>query len=244
MNLTELRHDARVRGRRRLGERIASVDIEVISRAYRSSIEQAPHRRDRGKKYLVPAHDGGGDHGDRSREKVAAKAMFNGQALADVAEGFELIDYEVPLRARRGDAGIGEIDLLGLAREARRLWVVEVKVEGNAESPLEALIQALSYAAIVEGNRAPFAAEVATETGIDIIWPPAIAVVADKGYWTSLARSRGVGPWTEAMQTLVRRIRDALAIDVRFVDVGDLSWTVDAEGRARLAHPPEIRPVF
>jgi hypothetical protein len=51
--------------------------------------------------------------------------------------------------SRKADKEIGEIDLLGLDI-ADRLWVVELKVAPNTDTPLKALYQGLRYSAIVD----------------------------------------------------------------------------------------------
>ena len=240
--LTDLRHDPRIRGRRRLGENIARIDIDELVAAYRASVETAPHRHDRDKRYLVDGHDGRGGASERSREKVAAKAIFNDRSLVD-ALGLQVIDYEVPLRSRQSDAGIGEIDLLGLETAMGRPWLIELKVVGNNETPLEALIQALSYAAIFEANADAIIGEIAERARVGVVLPPVICILGDDGYWGTFSSS-GVGPWREQLAALAAQVRGALGIDVKFMSLGEMSWTVDADDRARLVRRHEIRNIL
>jgi hypothetical protein len=77
--------------------------------------------------------------------------------------------------SRKADKEIGEIDLLGLDI-ADRLWVVELKVAPNTDTPLKALYQGLRYSAIVDANRQAMSAEVLVRKGASPIWPGVIAI--------------------------------------------------------------------
>ena len=47
---------------------------------------------------------------------------------------FRLLDYEFPLKARRCDQGIGEVDLLGITKQGRLMVVELKKVKGNDDN--------------------------------------------------------------------------------------------------------------
>ena len=70
------------------------------------------------------------------------------------------LDYQVPLKAKRADYGIGKVDLLGVT-DRGRLIVVELKYprSGRGDSPAQALMAGLRYAAIVEANLEPLRAK-------------------------------------------------------------------------------------
>ena len=80
----------------------------------------------------------------------------------------ELLDYQVPLKARRSDAGVGKIDIFGLNDSAIPV-VIELKVlgKGTPDTPLRALLEGLAYAAIVEANESAFRSEISGITATD-----------------------------------------------------------------------------
>jgi hypothetical protein len=74
----------------------------------------------------------------------------------------DLLDYQVPLKARQADRGIGNIDLLGVTASGR-IAVVELKVTSSSskgDNPLRALLESLAYCAIVEANAPDISSEI------------------------------------------------------------------------------------
>ena len=96
------------------------------------------------------------------------------------------LDYQVPLKAKQADCGIGKIDLLGVT-DRGRLIVVELKYprSGRGDSPQHALMEGLRYAAIVEANLEPLASEAGKRFGVkvDDKMPPIVQVLGPGSWW-------------------------------------------------------------
>jgi len=89
----------------------------------------------------------------------------------------------MPLKAVRGDEGVGKVDLLGLCDDGV-LAVIELKLASSREDRRIALLEGLVYAAIVEANIAKIAAEVAARVGSDVkAIRPKLFIVAPTPYW-------------------------------------------------------------
>ena len=87
-------------------------------------------------------------------------ALFNaGSLVLPDASKIRMIDYQTPLKARRGDR-TGKIDGAGLLPD-KSLCLMELKApkKGYGDSPLRALLESIAYAAVVEENHAQFVEE-------------------------------------------------------------------------------------
>ena len=165
--------------------RTAFLNLGELTSAYYQTTVRAPQRALRPDPYLMPTHDGRGGTNIKSREKVAAKPIFDhGRPLA-IGDESVVVDYEVPLAARQADDGVGDIDLLGVGPTLGRPWIIELKVGSNTEPPYSALLQALRYSAMLDANRRQISVEVKTRTRVDLAWPAVLAVAADQEYWLS-----------------------------------------------------------
>jgi hypothetical protein len=157
-----------------------------------------------------------------------------------------IVDYQFPLKARQGDSGVGKVDLIAVD-SAQTLVVTELKVGGGtrADTPLRALLEALSYAAVVEANAGDIAQELAA-LGIPIrAARPAISVMAPAGYWEHFERNRACGDWTKAMRGLAQRVREAVGIETSFLRIGDCSWECGLGGaKPRLTSAPRWEEAF
>lgn len=221
-----------------LAETIAELNPTEIVDAYHRSITRAPQRPLVGKPFLG-SHDGAGGAAPSSREKVAAKAIFNsGAPLLVGSNAVSIVDYEVPLRARQADREIGEIDLLGLDA-AHRPWEIELKVAPNTDTPLKALYQGLRYSAILDANRKAISNEVLACRGASPAWPGVIAVAADSAYWAQWDHPKA-GNWLSALKRLADRVTSELGMPVVLLDLGTVGTEV-ADGSARLTTSLEIR---
>lgn len=75
-------------------------------------------------------------------EKVEAKALFN--TIKGKGYPFEIIDYEVPLRATSEDSDIGEIDLVG--KRDKKAYLLELKkFDGPNGALLHMILQSYTY---------------------------------------------------------------------------------------------------
>jgi hypothetical protein len=110
-----------------------------------------------------------------------------------------------PLKARRNDAGLGKLDLLGVT-----------------ETPA-ALMEALRYAAIVEANHAIIAneAKAAFKVNVSDNLPPAILLLGTSAWWQSWLELKSAGPWAAKFGCLVRDIERETGIPVRCLAIAD-----------------------
>ena len=164
-------------------------DIGDLRREYLSLRENAPSRTWRGKRYFV-GHDGvpSARGYTNRREEHSAIALVNLQQDWEHPFGgkFRFLDYQVPLKARQSDGGIGKIDIVGVNDEGR-LILVELKVESKhsarGDSPLSALLQGLRYAAIVEANLKAIAYE-AKNFDVEVQeTAPIVQILATEEWW-------------------------------------------------------------
>ena len=109
------------------------------------------------------------------------------------------LDYQFPLKAEQANAGVGKVDLLGVT-ESGRLVVSELKVppvgKGRGKGPMDALMQALGYAAIVEANSTTIGEEAMDVFGVPSISeePPMLQILAPKDWWRRLVSDGGLDP--------------------------------------------------
>ncbi len=222
-----------------LAHNIEDLDTAEIVDAYYRSIARAPQRPLENKPFLG-SHDGKGGAAASSREKVAAKAIYNsGQPLLVPGGNITVLDYEVPLRARQADKKIGEVDLLGLD-SSHRPWVIELKIAPNTDTPLKALYQGLRYSAILDANRRAINTEIRSRHDVpDLTWPGVIAVAADSAYWQQWGHPKA-GDWLPALRDLAHQITAEIGIDVVLVDLGAVQTDVIDEA-AQLQRSLDIR---
>ena len=181
-----------------------------------------------GKRYFVGHTGVTSSSGATNRlEEHLAVALANEKRLEIAGERtIRILDYQVPLKAAQSDKGIGKIDLMGCGPDGR-LEVIELKVGRSAgtmgETPLRALLEGLAYAAIVHANEITFTEEVAGVFGLAVrADPPAVTVAAPTPFWQRWNQHRSAERWVPAIGRLIREIRNALHLDVSFVDLGDV----------------------
>jgi hypothetical protein len=173
-----------------LADDIANMDVALYLDGYRDLIAQAPARPSN-RPYL------GGRTGfpnakgvTNRREEHFAIAMVNGQQGFKLPDGtaLELLDYQVPLKARRADREIGKIDMFGLTEHGRPV-VVELKVighsDGSSDPPPVALLEGLRYAAIIEANLERIAHELRTKFGREMrTEKPDVVILGEAEWWS------------------------------------------------------------
>lgn len=149
----------------RFAHACTEIDVEDVMDAYNALVATAPRRHDQKRVYFV-GHGGvptSGSHTNRIEEHLAI-ALVNDHPEWTIPDGYrvDLLDYQVPLKALRSDPGIGKIDIFGLSSGDLPV-IVELKVlgKGRADTPLRALLEALSYGAIVGANAAVIGSEIA-----------------------------------------------------------------------------------
>lgn len=203
-----------------LDEDIAQMDASSYSAAYQCLMDQAP-KRENNRPYL------GGRTGYPStigktnrREEHFAIAMVNAQQCWNLPDGtqFELLDYQVPLKATRADRKIGKIDMFGLTEHGRAV-LVELKVIGHSGGPSDpppvALLEGLRYSSIVEANLERFADEVLETFGRKMVLEkPDIVILGEAEWWT---RWLPEGAYTKkVLEDSVSKISKALDLGIIF----------------------------
>tara|TARA_R110002110_G_scaffold179492_1_gene384960 strand:+ start:304 stop:2034 length:1731 start_codon:yes stop_codon:yes gene_type:complete len=206
-----------------LSQDIAQIDIASYFQAYQDLKRLAP-KRAHGRPYLggrfgYPSTEGKTNR----REEHFAIALVNAQQVWCLPDGtkFELLDYQVPLKATRADRKIGKIDIFGLTEHGRAV-LVELKVIGHSGGPSDpppvALLEGLRYASIVEANLHRIAEEVRDTYGREMLLErPDIMVLGEADWW-----SRWLHAGTEAKTALEEKtgeISQAIGINIVFASV-------------------------
>ena len=254
---------------RGLAAEISKIDREVLCTEYENLRCSAPQRWSRGKRYFG-RHDGrlsnsGGSNRFEEHLAIALWCMWRRPGASSV----RLLDYQVPLKAQQSDEGIGKVDLLAVAGGGR-LKVIELKVKpeketARGESPMDALMEGLRYAALVDANREAIAQEARDRFDEEISeGPPIVQILAPKAWWRGwleLAGStrRAAGRWEREFVRLTQDIEERLGIVVECMaldDVQPADIDYGADGRrprvnralalypVRLGRTPAIGPAL
>ena len=147
---------------------------------------------------------------------------------------FQFLDYQFPLKDARANPGVGKIDLLGVTN-CGRLLVSELKVArstGRGESPMDALMQGLRYAAIVDRNSDAIAHEamIAHGTSVDSNQRPVVQILAPKNWWRGWLQLEGstrrkAGQWEREFAALTEDVEKRLGIAVECMAMDDIQKT-------------------
>ena len=182
------------------------------------------------------------------------RALFGAERRPGPDGGrFGLLDYQFPLKARRGDREVGKVDLLA-ATDKGRLVVVELKVASRTEgargdTPLDALMQAIRYAAIVEANLAGIAAEAKARFGIEITARrPVAQVLAPIAWWLGWfdlksSTRRAAGNWEAELARFAADVRSRLELPVEFAALDDIADFGPDPRQPRLSAAPALYAV-
>ena len=212
------------------------LDVTVVFDGYAELLQNAPRRHERGKSYLGgrTGVTGSGSYSDR-REEHLAVALYNasrGQVPFALPDGRTLafLDYQTPLKARRDDSGIGKVDLFG-AIDGTLPCVVELKVAGSkgalADTPLRALLEGLTYCAIVEANGEEIAREALDLFGCRFeTRRPALVVAAPEDYWLGYFKHPRSGDWLPVLDILMHNLCAALDLEIHLVALADAGFTM------------------
>jgi hypothetical protein len=138
-------------------------------------------------------------------EEHLAKALYElGElTLQDGATKLRLLDYQVPLKSVQSDEGVGKIDLVGVIDQS--LALVELKTKDSKDHPGNALLEVLSYGAIVgmKDNFENFKNEYGkTELRIEIQH----IILAPREYWDRWRNRKGV---YEKFRPICEQLRNA-----------------------------------
>lgn len=208
----------RVRG---LADEIARLSLDSLVEAYRHDCVVAPRRPESGKRYLVETHDGrprSGAFTNRNEEHLAL-ALWNdcaqgaGLFLQPTGLRLHLVDYQVPLKAAQSDR-VGKLDLLGLLDDGT-LCLVELEAPGErGDSPLLALLEALSYAAVVEANRNALDAELREKFPEATGDTPVVLLLGPEAWWRAWQRCAPAGEWIPRLARVCDELSRRLGLKI------------------------------
>lgn len=192
---------------------IQELDVADLVQKYKSLLEIAPRRHERGKEYFV-GHElflGGKKKSNRKEEHLAG-ALFNEcqngkRFLLPDKRKLKFIDYQFPLKARQNDKGFGKVDLIGVINDEIPC-VIELKVDqkggGKADTPLRALLEGLAYCALVESNKKEIWKEAQEKFGFEFKGPrPHLMILAPVGYWSYFFNTSSAGDWFAPLLQLI-----------------------------------------
>jgi hypothetical protein len=202
---------------------IATMEVGAFCQAYMELSKAAPIRP-LARPYFVGHTGYPSTIGETNRrEEHFAIALVNaGQSwLLPDGTSFDLLDYQVPLKAAQKDYGIGKIDLFGLT-ESGRAVVIELKVIGYSGGPSDpppvALLEGLRYASIVEANLDRFASEINKTFGRRMVpEKPIILVLGEADWWPRWLASDG--KIKRALEQKANNIANALDLQIVFGSV-------------------------
>jgi hypothetical protein len=204
-----------------------SLDAVTIRDEYRSRVESAPTRT---QPYIVD-HDISGRTSESTRlEELLAHRMFLEQTALLIAgwPPVRIVDFQTPLKAKQSDP-YGKVDLLGVGDE---LTLIELKVlrgERDADTPLNALLEAVGYCAVVEANRIQIVDELRDRGYTVSSGGLAALVLAPEDCWARWDRTRTKPPWRDALNKAADVVTEATGLRVGFgsFDVSQVGATLD-----------------
>lgn len=154
---------------------------------------------------------------DRRSEELLAHRWWSHKTRLEFGDGkrIQLVDFQFPLKARRAHKKIGKVDLLGVSDG---LVCVELKVlrrDGSADNPLAAILEVLSYCAIVSANSSQILTELQTR-GINVPRTSTVAgmVLGSTDYWNRWDRSPTCAGWRAAIRHALESIVESTGVVV------------------------------
>jgi hypothetical protein len=217
------------------------LNLDELIDSYQQLKNAAPRRHSRNLEYFV-GHTGvtsSGTYSNRREEHLAVALWNQCQAsgplqLARMGE-LLLLDYQIPLKARRGDKGIGKVDLFGVAGNSKPC-VIELKIhsanQGMADTPLRAFLEALAYCAIVEANMTDIAQEAFDKFGYEFTQGrPALVVMATEEYWSAYMNHQRTGDWWPVLRRLADSLEKSFGLESYFIALRDADFSMGLEGQ-------------
>jgi hypothetical protein len=244
-SLVALYNNARVNHINGLAHAIATLETRDLLAGYLALRDTGPRRHHQGKLYFTgrTGVTSSGQHSNRREEHlaVALRNTYDGNSPLQLPDGrpLTLLDYQVPLKARRADTGIGKIDLFGVIAGALPC-VIELKVPtasgGCSDTPLRAFLEGIAYCAIVEANIDDLAGEALESFGCTITpVRPALMVMAPEDYWLSYLRKPRAGDWWPPLERLATDLAVSLSLESHFIALRDAHFDMGLAG-----NPPRL----
>jgi hypothetical protein len=172
-------------------------------------------------------------------------AMVNAQQGWLLPDGtqFELLDYQVPLKATRADHEIGKIDMFGLTEHGRAV-VVELKVIGHSGGPSDpppvALLEGLRYASIVDANLERLSDELRERFGREMVLErPEVLILGEEDWWSRWLLADEAAK--SALEEKSQEISQALGVSIVFASLPNTQLQYGQRSKApRLRELPQI----
>jgi hypothetical protein len=219
---------------------INQLNPDDLVRAYHRVRESAPSRHARNKLYFV-GHSGVTSSGEYSnrREEHLAVALWNASQDGPPmrmpgGDRLRILDYQFPLKASRGDKGVGKVDLFGVIGGVQSC-VIELKIhptgKGLSDTPLRAFIEAFAYCAIVEANASNIANEALKNFDIKLSGSrPALIVMAPEEYWFGYKDHKKTGNWWPELQNLADQLAGSLGLTSHFIAMRNSGFSMGLNG--------------
>jgi len=259
--LIELANDREVRQSKGFREAAARLNGESLAEQYQQEVANAPKRYEADKKFFVAQKGtvtGGGKTGKPHEHlSVALVNRFRDKGegldlpMAPAGDTLDFFAYQVPLKVRQTDPDkrIGKIDLIGAIPE-NRLAIVMLKYVpptatrgSTGDTPLRALLEGLTYTAIVQANRSEILGEIEATCDRKLSdQPPILIVLGNTRYW-ELCRKREAqkgAAWINQMERLAQEIDENLGIAVHYMGIklqGDPGWEFVGDKPERTGTP-------
>ena len=230
-NLIDLANSAQVTRIRDFPGTASVLDADELLVMYEALRDTVPHRHARDKEYFVGHTGVPSTKGASNRvEEHLAIALCNDMAglPLDDSDGLRLLDYQVPLKSRRADTGIGKVDMLGITASGH-IAVGELKVTtdtSKGDNPLRALLESLAYCAMVEANATDISDEIENRFSLDTRTKrPSLVVMGPASYWSA---------WTRPALAAVFEFSDRLArtfdMQIWFLDLSHIDVVPGSSG--------------
>jgi hypothetical protein len=216
------------------------LDPDVLISSYLRLMDSAPRRHVRDRKYFV-GHTGKPGSGSKSnrREEHLAIALWcesrnNRLLMVPGAGPLEFLDYQFPLKAKRGDKGVGKVDLFGVLGGTKSC-VIELKIHSAraamSDTPLRAFLEALAYCAIVEANAKDIAREAFDLFGYEFSpRRPVLMVMATNEYWSAFLNHQKAGDWWSSLRRLADQLKESFDLESHFLVLRDVEFSMGLDG--------------
>lgn len=214
------------------------MEMEEIIESYRQlRDEEAPQRNN---SYFVDTHNGISSSGSSSNrnEEHLALSLFNASRENKIFKlpddrVLEFIDYQTPLKSKQNDKGIGKVDLFGLI-DNKQPTIIELKIqsekEGQADTPLRALLEGLAYCAIIEKNLQKITDEASNKFNKELNKKLTLIILAPDEYWKSYIKNKSAGDWFPEIKKISNTIEEKLNIEIILLAMIDSKFKMGLEG--------------
>jgi hypothetical protein len=201
---------------------VASLSIPWVVSEYRHDQAVAPRRPRRQKSFFLADHQGipNSRHSTNRIEEHLTLALYaahsrGGRLVRPTGDRLRLINYQIPLKERQADP-IGKIDAVGLLDDGTPC-VIEMKAptrrNPRGDSPLRALFEALSYAAVIEANRVDFDKELRLrhpDGAVEV--PLVLLLLGPASWWDAWRTCNDAGEWVPPFNDLCRGLARDLGL--------------------------------